>query len=325
MHSQIDISQFPALRNISVRGRGYLEAFAKILEGQRLIDAGTLELRQLDGSGGKSLSGEGGVDVTDTVMRLSKPIDVGALKDYLKDGPLASGELAARIGCNPDTVRRALLEDGEVQRIGVGSQSKWELREGSATKRVPPKTIAPKVVRRPKKDPNFGVEAPRCKLVLEAVQKDPWFTTHRLTKEILRNHKTVVRVCDLLQKAGMLWKVEKTHNPAHTGMAHVRSQFYWTADPDAKIDVVNMHVPRAQVRNPEDFFPAVEEAIKAGNGWAGKKFIEKYTGLSFGPLRRVLEAMERDKLVKTVEKKNNPNHREPKNFNRMNTYWELRV
>jgi len=62
--------------NISVRGRGYYEAVMKIAEGQKLIEAGTLELAQLDGRAPgarrRSLSGDGGVEVTRSVSLLKK-------------------------------------------------------------------------------------------------------------------------------------------------------------------------------------------------------------------------------------------------------------
>jgi hypothetical protein len=121
----IDISKIlPLLGNLSVRGRGYLEAVAKILQGQELTNAGLLELAQLDGAGG-------GSEVTNEVRALiNKTWDVNTLKKFLKEeGPLSSGQMAVKLGVNADTIRRALVKEVGVKRTGTGSAMKWELLE----------------------------------------------------------------------------------------------------------------------------------------------------------------------------------------------------
>jgi hypothetical protein len=335
MQKQIDMGKFSTvLGGISVRGRGYFEAVVKIAEGQRLVDEGKFELAQLDGkkSGDKrqSASGDGGIDVTAAVRKLGeKPYSAKIFKEFLEDGPLSSSDLAARAGCKAETARRIMTETDGVHRIGTGAGVRWELdSKPSKTRIVRKATIANKTSRKsPSKNKtspgDFGIEAPRCKMVLEAVQKNPWLNTSRIAKEVLGNHATAVEICDLLEKAGMIWKVEKANNPAHKGHGYDRTLTYWEADPKAKIEVVNMHVPRAIVRDVEAYFPAIEAAIRAGDGWTNKLHLKAHTGISEGPLDRILDAMKKQKRVKTVTKKHNPKHVLPKNYEKAHEYWEL--
>jgi hypothetical protein len=308
---------------LSAKGKGYVEAAMKIAEGQRLMNEGTIEIAALDGK--KKILKAGGVDMLSSVRDLAKPkITPEYLKTFLRAGPLSARDLAAKAGCAHETARRTLVEaeDPELQRIGTGNKTAWTLSPASS--RITKKTkVANKTTRRKKEPGDFGTQTPRCKMVLEAVQKDPWMTTTRIAKEVLGYHGAASTCCKLLEKAGMIWKVEKANNPAHTGQSVHRTLEYWEADPKAKIEVANMHVPRMQVKDPTTLYPAIEAAIRAANGWASKRFLENHTKLSGGPLNRVIKAMKKDGHIESVWKKHNPSHKQPKNFEREALYWEL--
>lgn len=317
---------------LSAKGKGYIEAVIKLTEGQRMVEEATIEIAALDGKKLKGSKGPthmqaGGIIVTDSVRDLAKPkITPEYLKTFLKDGPLSSRELAAKAGCINETARRVLAaaNDPQIQRLGNGNKTLWSL--APSTGRINKKAkVANKTARRakPKSDDGFNGQAPRCKMALEAIQNDAWMSTSRVAKEVLGNHATGVEVLGLLEKAGMIWKTKKAGNPAHTGQAHLREMEYWEADPKAKIEVVNMHVARMPVKDPTLLYPAIEAAIKAADGWASKRFLEAHTKLSGGPLNRVLKAMKKDGQIKTVKKKHNPAHKQPKNYEREALYWEL--
>lgn len=208
MQKQIDIKQLPALGNLSVRGRGYLEAFAKILEGRRLFEAGTLELEQLERASGKSLSGDGGAEVTESVLRLKGGINMKALKDFLKDGPLSSHELATRMGRAPGTIRRILVEDIEICRVGVGNKTKWALKgQVKSTK-----TIAAKVVRRVsrKSDTLLPIDEKEQEAdnaaVLDYLKKHPKSSMQKIQKGLGRSFYPIKRAILNLEAQGKIWK-----------------------------------------------------------------------------------------------------------------------
>lgn len=270
---------------LSAKGKGYVEAAMKIAEGHKLVEEGTLEMAALDG---KQINA-GGADVLATVRDLARPKVI-------------------------DESVRAVLRGGD--------KTTRELAKGSSriTKRptVLNKTPTPAAT----DNRMFGAQAPRCKMALEAIQNDAWLTTSRVAKEVLGKYATAVKVCALLEKAGMIKLVEKANNPRHTGPMACRAFEYWEADPKARIDVVNMHVAGVPVKDPVVLYPAIEAAIKAAQGWASKRVLRGTTGLSPGPLNRVLKAMKKDGLIRTVWKKHNPAHKQP-SFGRNALYWEM--
>lgn len=230
----IDISKLsPFLGNISVRGRGYLEAIVKIIQGKDMMDAGLLELEQLDGAGG-------GSEVTNEVRALiNKTWNVATLKGFLKkEGPLSSGQMAVRIGVNPDTIRRALMKEVDVRRVGVGGATKWTLLEKKQARKI----LAAKTARKKSKvktsyEPHIdrikgGMET--CQLVLETIQKNPFSTVNTVARKLSRGYYTVSAIVKFLKKKDMVWETKKT-NP------HLKGKFggakaYLEADQKAKIE-----------------------------------------------------------------------------------------
>lgn len=73
----------------------------------------------------------------------------------------------------------------------------------------------------------------------------------------------------------------------------------------------------------EDRFDDVKRAIVGGKTWASKRVISRVTGISRLPLDRILAAMVRGGILVTKVKKHNPSHKQPKNYERAMTYWEL--
>jgi DNA-binding transcriptional regulator YhcF (GntR family) len=233
----IDISKIlPLLGNISVRGRGYVEAVAKILQGQELTNAGLLELEQLDGAGG-------GSEVTNEVRALiNKTWDVAMLKGFLKkEGPLSSGQMALKIGVNPDTIRRALMKESDVKRTGIGGATKWELLEKEQARKTIAARKAAKKTKAAKAKTSYEPHIDRikggtetCKRVLEAIQKDPYSTINTLSRKLSRGYYTISAIVKFLKKKDMVWETKKA-NP------HLKGKFgeakaYLEADPKAKIE-----------------------------------------------------------------------------------------
>jgi DNA-binding transcriptional regulator YhcF (GntR family) len=226
----IDISKIlPLLGNLSVRGRGYLEAVAKILQGQELTNAGLLELAQLDGAGG-------GSEVTNEVRALiNKTWDVNTLKKFLKEeGPLSSGQMAVKLGVNADTIRRALVKEVGVKRTGTGSAMKWELLEKEQARKI----IAAKKTKTAKTEYEPHIDRIKggmktCQLVLETIQKDSFSTINTISRKMSRGYYTIAAIVRFLKKKDMVWETKKA-NP------HLKGKFgearaYLEADPKAKI------------------------------------------------------------------------------------------
>lgn len=313
---------------LSVKGRGYLEAALKIAEGTRLVDEGHAEMAHLDGKSGErgkhATAGGRRVDESSLVARTPKA--------PAKKAP-AKKTIAAHAALRPKTnrsrrtvdeirrdVERLLARDPEmgteqvVRAVGGNSERTRKIaasaKRGDAATRVAPAAGG------------FGVLAPRCRRALEAIQADPWYNTSRVGKELFGDFAAGPPICKLLADAGMIWKVTRSGNPAHTGQSSSKSYEYWAADPNAKIDVTNVHVPRSPVKDPSAYFSTVDAAIKAAGGWASKQFLKNHLKLSPGPLNRVLSAMKKAGRVKVAWKKHNPAHKQPKNFERMQLYWE---
>lgn len=266
-----------------------------------------------------SAKGKGYVEAAMKIAHGQKLVEEGTIEIAALDGKkLAEGKNVNAGGIDVLAVVRDLAKPK------VASDTDALAPKSRINKR---QTLLNKTMRRPAATPAndamFGKQAPRCKMVLEAIQKDPWMNTTRITKEVLGNHATSAEVCAMLEKAGMIKLVDKANNPAHTGAIFHRAFEYWEADPEARIDVVNMHVARMTVRNPATLYPAIEAAIKSAKGWASKHMLKASTGLSDEPLNRVLKAMVKKGLIKAVWKKHNPAHKHPKNFERLALYWEM--
>lgn len=94
-----------------------------------------------------------------------------------------------------------------------------------------------------------------------------------------------------------------------------------------KIKANMPQIPRSirgkYIKDVTPFFPVVKSVIKSADGWATLGMIQKAIKLSKKPCKRVLAAMQKDGLVKIVEKAHNPSHADKRAHNSTFAYWEL--
>lgn len=189
-----------------------------------------------------------------------------------------------------------LIKNGAVKgsRTGIPSKS-------AKTK----KTVANRSLREPSMfKPERRSDEELKKKILELLEKEDEVTANLIHRKLRISDRRIGRLSAALsdkitfEKKGYknVWKLNKP--------------------------TVAMKGKRGQPVNVADWAPKVLDFLK-GKEWVNKSILEEGVGLSRIPLDKVLAYLVKNKKVKSVEKAQNPAHKQPKNYFRPFTYWEL--
>ena len=238
--------------NLSVRAKGYQEAFDKLERAKQLYSQGVLELEQLDGRHGSARdqpARPAGVAVDADLLRLLKgpaaPTRGNRREDFraalindmipLLSEPRRLNTLSEMVPAKRSSVHRALRElerQGRVMRTSSSQRTMWVLTAPDGLLAVVEKSERTGLCAATKARRRRASTKPREDLipkVLKAVaDAKGWATRSSIRVATGGDYYQMLGALDTLVKAKRVVRVVKIGNPAHKGRAaRMTARPYW--------------------------------------------------------------------------------------------------